>query len=141
MPPRRAGAGLTVKGPVQQHYLPKAAYLRFFEVPHRPGFVWMYQRQKEPILVSSERVAKERHLYSFTAEGGVLSTEMETHLQRIEDAARPILERLINAPGDVTISSDEEVTLALFASFQSHRTPGSRRAMAHLATKFRYSRA
>ncbi len=130
---------MTQKVPVQQHYLPKAAYLKFFESPHRPGFVWMYRRQQEPVLVSIERAAKERHLYSFTTDDGALSTEMEAYLQRIEDAARPTLEGLINASGDVTISSDEEVTLALFAAFQSHRTPGNRRAMADLAT--RYSKA
>jgi len=95
----------------------------------------MYQRGQDPILVNIDKVAKERHLYSFPTEDGELSTEMEKWFQTLEDASRPILERLNTGPGDVNISADEESVLATFAAFQSQRTPGHRRAVADLMVK------
>ena len=73
--------------PVQHHYLPKNAYLKFFESAEKVGFVWMYQRGEEPIFVDINNAAKERHLYSFTDENGQYNTEFESALAEMERVA------------------------------------------------------
>ncbi len=112
---------------MKQHYLPKAAYLRFFEAPGNPGCLWLYRRGQEPILVSTEKVAKESHLYSFLTQEGELSTEVEGILGKIEDEARPILQQINAGKGDLRITAYEEIALATFAAFQAARLPARQR--------------
>src|SRR5262245_28039715 len=118
--------------PVQHHFLPERAYLKFFQAPNKPGRIWQYQRGGDPVLVNIEKVAKERHLYSFRRQDVTLSTEVETLLQRIEHEAQSLLERLNAGPGDVTLTADEETRLAEFAAVQAVRTPAQRRAVGEM---------
>jgi hypothetical protein len=70
---------------MQQHYLPKRAYLRFFEVPNKLGCIYLYQRQKKIVLASLNNVAKEKHLYSFTDKDGQINSGLEEKLGIVED--------------------------------------------------------
>jgi hypothetical protein len=118
--------------PIQQHYLPKAAYLKFFENPKKPGTVYFYRRSEKPVLVNTEKVARERHLYSFVGEDGKYNFQVEAILKEVEDNARPILEKLNYAPVPISITYDQKLTLACFIAMQAVRTPGFRKALQHL---------
>lgn len=83
--------------------------------------------KQEPTLVSTERVAKESHLYSFLTPEGKLSTEVEGILKKIEDKARPVLQRINAGKGDLSITAYEENALATFAAFQAARLPARQR--------------
>lgn len=114
---------------MQQHYLPKGAYLKFFEIPHKPGSVYFYQREKDVVLASIHNVAKEKHLYSFTDKEGKLNTTLEAKLGEFEDTATPILSKLGEASGSVQISVDEFNALMSFVSLQAVRTPAFRKTI------------
>jgi Protein of unknown function (DUF4238) len=114
---------------MQQHYLPKGAYLKFFEVPHKPGAVYLYQREKDIVLTGIHNVAKEKHLYSFTDMEGKLNTTLEAMLGEFENAATPILTRLGEARASLQISVDEFNTLMSFLSLQAVRTPAFRKTL------------
>src|SRR5262245_13258196 len=116
---------------VQHHYLPKEAHLRFFEDPRRSGFIWMYQRDASPVQVNLEKAARERHLYSFPADG-MLSDQIERDLAVLEEQTLPILSKITQASGEVTITAEEEYLLAGFAAFQATRTPAQRRVVQKL---------
>lgn len=117
---------------VQHHYLPKEAHLRFFEDPRRPGFIWMYQRDSSPVQVNLEKAARERHLYSFATDDGALSDRIERELAALEEQTLPILTKITQAPGNVTITAEEEYVLAWFAACQAMRTPSQRRVVQEL---------
>ena len=108
--------------PVQHHYLPKNAYLKFFESPEKAGFVWMYQRGEEPIFVNTHNVAKERHLYSFTDQNGQYNTDLESALAEMEAVVTRILEKLNRIEGPTIISVQEKADLSLFLAMQVART-------------------
>jgi hypothetical protein len=118
-----------VSDPVQQHYLPKKAYLSFFETLERPGYVWLYQRRKPPVLVNIERVAKERHLYSFVDAAGNYDVEIEQGLATLEGDARPILERFNKSEAPVGITAWEKEIVSWFIAYQAVRTPAQRRVI------------
>ncbi len=112
---------------MQQHYLPKGAYLRFFEVPKRTGCIYLYQRQKEIVLASLNNVAKEKHLYSFTDKDGKLNLDLEKNLGIVEQDAAPVLEKLGRISESLDINVDEFNILLTFISLQAVRTPAFRR--------------
>jgi len=122
--------------PVQHHYLPKNAYLKFFEAPEKPGFVWFYQRGEEPILVNTNNVAKERHLYSFTDENGQYNTDLEAALAEMEVVASKIFEKLNKAEEPILISAQEKSELAYFLAMQVARTPAFRNTLKQQAAEF-----
>lgn len=115
--------------PVQHHFLGKNAYLRFFESPEKEEFVYMYQRGSETIHVNIDKVAKERHLYSFVDKKGERDTVLETGLTEIEEKATPILQKLNEARGPVTLTVQEKVDLSAFFAMQAARTPAFRNAL------------
>lgn len=112
--------------PKQHHYLPKNALLRFFESPEKEGFLWMYQRGKEPIFVHKENIAKEKHLYSFSNKDGSYNTELESALAEMEGIVSPTLEKFNSATKVITITAQEKSELSYFLAMQVVRTPGFR---------------
>ncbi|HED38783.1 MAG TPA: DUF4238 domain-containing protein [Ignavibacteria bacterium] len=122
--------------PVQHHYLPKNAYLKFFESSEKADFVWMHQRNKEPIFVNFHNAAKERHLYSFTDEHGQYNTELESALAEMESVASKIFEKLNRAEGSITISAQEKSELSYFLAMQTARTPAFRDSLKQRAAEF-----
>lgn len=122
--------------PVQQHYLPKSAYLSFFEVPTKPGFIYFYQRGQKTILVNVHNVAKERHLYSFVGEDGSYDFEIENILADLETKSKPILNNLNDSQGSLFITAEEKVILSTFISFQVCRTPAFIKTIQDLVAGF-----
>lgn len=112
--------------PIQQHYLPKSAYLRFFEHPQRPGFIYFYRRGKAPTLANIGRIAKERYLYSFIDEKGSYDHTLEEELAKLELATTPILRKLNQASRETFIAASEKHILSEFIAVQFVRTPGFR---------------
>lgn len=122
--------------PVQHHYLPKNAYLKFFQSPEKPEFVWIYQRGEEPIFVNINNVARERHLYSFTDENGQYNTELESALAEMEAVASKIFKKLNKAGEPILISAQEKSELAYFLAMQVARTPAFRDSLKQQAAEF-----
>lgn len=112
--------------PKQHHYLPKNALLRFFESKEKSGFLWMYQRGKDPVFVDKNNLAKEKHLYSFANEDGSYNTELETAFGEMESVVSPILEKLNNATSQIKVKAQEKEELAYFLAMQATRTPAFR---------------
>jgi len=121
---------------MQHHYLPKNAYLKFFQSPNKPEFVWMYQRRKEPIFVNIDNTAKERHLYSFMDENGQYNTELESTLAEMEMVTSKIFKKLNKVEGPIFISAQEKSELAYFLAMQITRTPAFRDSLKQQATEF-----
>ncbi len=122
--------------PVQHHYLPKNAYLKFFESSEEADFVCMYQRNKKPIFVNFHNVAKERHPYSFTDEHGQYNTELESALAEMEGVASKIFEKLNRTEGPITISAQEKSKVSYFLAMQVARTPAFRDSLKRQAAEF-----
>lgn len=112
--------------PVQHHYLPQNAYLKFFKSDEKEDSVWMYQRNQETILASINNVAKERHLYSFKEKDGKYNTGLESVLAEMEGIASKILSKLNNAEESIIITLQEKSELSYFFSVQFARTPAYR---------------
>lgn len=123
--------------PVQHHYLPKNAYLKFFQSPEKSEFVWMYQREEDTIFVNINNAAKERHLYSFIDEKGQYNTELESALAEMEAIASKIFEKINKAEGPILISAQEKSELAYFLAMQVVRTPAFRGSLKQQAAEFR----
>jgi hypothetical protein len=112
--------------PVQHHYLPKEAYLKFFESPDKEDFVWLYQRNEKTILVNTKNVAKERHLYSFTDESGKHDTQLESALAEMEEVVSKILTKINNSDIPIVLTVQEKMDLSYFLAMQVARTPAFR---------------
>jgi len=112
--------------PVQHHYLPKHAYLKFFESPQKEDFIWMYQRGQEAILVNIENAARERHLYSFIDENKKYNSQLESALAEMENVASLVLKKLNDAASQTILTSQEKADLAYFLAMQFARTPAFR---------------
>ncbi|MEN9340274.1 MAG: hypothetical protein RIQ62_1586, partial [Bacteroidota bacterium] len=121
--------------PIQHHYLPKNAYLKYFETSEKPGFVWFYQRREEPILVSTSNLAKERHLYSFIDERGEQNTDLETAFTEMEVVVSGTIEKLNMSDGSILISAQEKSELAYFLAMQFVRTPAFRNTLERQAAE------
>ena len=122
--------------PIRHHFLPKHAFLRFFESYENESFIWMYQRGKEPILVNTDKIAKEKHLYSFVDESGKYNPELEKIFAEMESVASTVLEKLNSAIGPISISMQEKFDLAYFISMQFARTPAFRDSLKKQAAEF-----
>lgn len=122
--------------PVQHHYLPKSAYLKFFESAEKADFVWMYQRSQKPICVNIDNVAKERHLYSFTEESGSYNTQLESALAEMEQVASVVMNKLNKTSGPITITVQEKVDFAYFLAMQVARTPAFRDSLKKQSAEF-----
>lgn len=117
---------------IQSHYLPKGAYLSFFENAEKKGCLYLYRRGVAPILIGSKKAARERNLYSFRDKDGRLDSDIERFLERIESEARPILEKLNTATESFDVPAEEWVRAAKFIAFQYVRTPAYRRHLQNI---------
>ena len=122
--------------PKQHHYLPRGPYLNFFEVPDNPGQVYLYQRSKDTVLVSTQNAAKQKHLYSFVDKDGNVNASIEAELARIESSTKPILDRLNKADATFEITAKEKGMLFTFLSLLAVRTPAFRQLLQELIARF-----
>jgi hypothetical protein len=111
-------------GSIQTHYLPRKAYLSFFESADPVGSIFMYQRGQAPICTSTKKAGRERDLYCFTDDEGNFNSEMEKTLERVEADAYPILLSLNEAQEDFDLTAEEWLRVSVFVGTQLVRTPG-----------------
>src|SRR4051812_24540194 len=104
------------------HFVPQA-YLRGFEDPFKPGFIWVHaRRDPKPRSASIVDVAQSRDFYDAETEALLASAT--------EAPANPILAKLRTGE---TPSDRERVTLAVYLATMIKRVPRNRtrgRAMA-----------
>ena len=93
----------------QQHLNPRAR-LRQWEIPGRPG--WMYFLDLHPTHRQSKRLAAIR---SATVARGLWSEATELRLKRIEDEAKPALDKLL-AHQETSVSASEREALSRYIS-------------------------
>ena len=109
---------------IQTHYLPRKAYLSFFETAGPHANIYMYQRNEAPVCLSTGKAGRERDLYCFTDKAGNYNSDIEKLFERIESAAYPILCRLNTAARDFDLTATEWAQVSEFMAAQLVRTPG-----------------
>ena len=108
---------------IQTHYLPRRAYLSFFECPDAKGKIFMYQRGQPPLCLNIQKAGREGNLYCFSDNDGNFHTEIEALLERVESLAHPILSRLNVADADFELTLQEWGRVCEFIAAQIVRTP------------------
>ena len=103
------------------HFVPQA-YLRGFEDPEKPGFVWVHSRRADkPAAASIDRVAQARRFYDPAIEAMLANA--------VEGPANPLIAQLRTG---TPLAPDDRATLALYIATMMKRVPRSRaRAFEH----------
>lgn len=102
-----------------QHYVPQFL-LRNFGDPKKHRLC-VFDKQNERIFVSNVRnVACESRFYDFDLYGETVT--LEPSLSKIEDAAKPLLNRVLSDDSLSTLSAEERAHLSIFFSIQLTRT-------------------
>ena len=97
------------------HFVPQA-YLRCFENPSRPGFIWLHsKRDPMPRQASIEQAAQSRGYYS--------STDEEALATFVEAPANPLLAKLRRLE---RLSEDERLVVAYYIATMIKRVPRQR---------------
>ena len=114
--------------PKRQHFLPRAAHLRFFCIRGTEQ-LYLYRRDQSSKRVSIANVANRRYFYSFE-QNGRLNHEFETRLfAAIDGELAPVFMKLNTVGADaefVSLTSDEIEALVRFIAYQFVRTPAFR---------------
>ena len=63
--------------PIRHHFLPIAAYLRFFTMEARPDSLFLYRRGEDTKIVGIRDVGVEKSLYSLETQPGQFTNELE----------------------------------------------------------------
>jgi hypothetical protein len=100
------------------HYVPRR-YLRNFECPDRPGFVWQYDRQsREARQVAIEKAAQSPNFYPAGDERLLAGA--------IEGPANPVIKKLLQR---TAITADERRAIAVYTATMLMRVPATRRKL------------
>jgi hypothetical protein len=104
---------------VGQHFVPQR-YLRNFEIPERPGFVWMHDNATgEARQVAIGQAAQSKNFYGDDATQKMLNNE-------IERPANPVIAKLLRAEA---ITPEERWSLAYYVGSMMMRVPATRKKM------------
>ena len=103
-----------------QHYVHRAYLQAFVDPDGRDEYLWLYTPQKHPFRQRPERVAKRNYFYC-QIDKEERSFEAEHILQKLEDAALPIL-RKVNGREFVP-SDDDRITFAGYTALAFARVP------------------
>ena len=98
------------------HYVPQA-YLRHFQIPDRPGFIWLFdKRGGEPHIASIDKIIQSHNYYS---------PETEAALSRnVEKQGNQAMERLLQGE---PLNSSERDDLSFYMAVMLMRGPYRRR--------------
>lgn len=108
--------------PKNQHIVPNF-YLDGFT--DSEGHLFAYEKEKNKFIepyVNPDKFLREMHFYSWKNADGSWNYELEKHLSMIENAAKPIFEKLTNDL-DAQLTEYETESLLAFFSFLYVRTP------------------
>jgi hypothetical protein len=112
----------------RQHYLPEF-YLKRFA---RQGLLWVYDRELDTFRRQPpNKTAVERHRYSFVDDTGKRNTSVESHLERFESRAAPVINKMEQRLG---LHWQERAVLAWFVGQLHFRVP----AFDHMTVRTRH---
>jgi len=101
---------------VGQHYVPQA-YLRHFQIPDRPGFFWLFDKQGgEPHIASITKVVQSHDYYSLETEAALA--------RNVEKQGNQAMERLLQGK---QLNSSERDDLSFYIAVMLMRGPYRRR--------------
>lgn len=117
----------------RDHYVPQFL-LRNFQIPGKPGLVYLYRRNKPPREMSIRKVAQEEDYYDIKSDDPSMNKDMiDKLLFMSEDTAAPILNKLRTASLQ-DLSNEDIVNLSWFVGLLACRTPGVRETIASINT-------
>jgi hypothetical protein len=103
------------------HFVPQR-YLRNFENPSRPGFIWLHDKRGGPArLAPIKQVAQAKRFYSAQTEDSLA--------RHVETPANVVIRKLT---GDTVITSAERLQLAYYMAVMLKRVPARRRRSAEM---------
>lgn len=109
----------------RDHFIPQF-YLRHFEIPNRPKYIYSYKHGLKPKARAIKGLACADNYYTLTGDDLLVSPAMpDEFLSMSEDAAAPILKKLLDVPS-LSLSEGEKIILSLFIAHLSLRTPVAR---------------
>ena len=115
--------------PKGHHFIPRL-HLQHFVGEDPPGQVWSYDKQtRRTWSAVPQETAVQTHFYSVEQPDGTMNTSLEEALSKIEGAAAPVYQRLVER----AIPEDQErMDFAHFTGVMIVRTPAMRRMMAEI---------
>jgi hypothetical protein len=130
--PKKVSTSGKDTSPRKHHYLPKKAYLQFFEPSGKKGQIYLYdKRRKTQVLTSVDNVGCERDLYKGSNDQGLPDHYAEKELfRRIDSGLIPLISKLnarlpvVCIEPTIILYNGEVKDLAMFTSMQMMRTPG-----------------
>lgn len=124
------------QSPKSHHHTPEF-YLKYFASPST-GQVWNYDKVNGCVWPASpDETGCANHLYSVTAEDGTRITDIEDTMSKIETAAAPLFNTLIEGGN---FSDSQRYDVANFFALAFVRTNSFRRMYAELYGEFRMLR-
>ena len=105
--------------PKVQHYVPQFL-LRNFGSGKKDRICVFDKLTGEVFITRARNVAAESRFYDFAFEGEAFT--IEPSLQKLEDFAKPIIERLLKADDLGVLSDDDRAALSIFLAIQFTRT-------------------
>jgi hypothetical protein len=118
MPAEVKGRGTVTR--MGRHYVPQR-YLRNFEVPERPGFIWLHDKQsRKSHLAPIAKVAQSKNYYS---------PDVEEALRQVEGLANAVIAKLLT---NESVSVVERFSLTLYIATMIKRVPYRRRKFMEL---------
>src|SRR5437867_5378241 len=109
----------------KDHYVPQF-YLRNFQIPSQPQWVFWYQRGRKATPKAIESRAQLRDFEKLSVEaGGLKHDSVSKRLKEIENNVAPVIAKLI-ACEDLQLSAKEWSEICLFVSHLISRGPSGR---------------
>jgi hypothetical protein len=116
--------------PKGHHFIPRL-HLEHFAGNDPQGQVWTYDAQTGRVWSAiPEETAVQTHFYSAENPDGTMNTSLEEALSKVEGAAAPTYERLLQ--GVIPEVSQERMDFAYFIGLMYVRTPAMRRMVAEI---------
>ncbi|GJE56954.1 DUF4238 domain-containing protein [Methylobacterium thuringiense] len=112
--------------PARQHTVPKMLQKRFVD---RDGLLWFHDKRRPAQGVRRAQpkdLFVEGHVYTIEDEAGGRSAAVESLLGRVEDAAEPIVEMIVDRTRrrlPLDLSADDRAIILLFVHYQMRRSP------------------
>ncbi|HBB86922.1 MAG TPA: hypothetical protein DC047_04850 [Blastocatellia bacterium] len=115
----------------RDHYVPQF-YLRNFQIPTKPGHVYLYKRSVPPKPQSIRQVAQDDNYYDINLDDPEVDKRgVDKLLQMSERSAAPVISKLITG-SLVDLSNEDFFHLTWFTSLLGSRTPAVRETLASI---------
>src|SRR5216684_2818590 len=113
------------------HYVPQF-YLRNFAISGKPGHVYSYKRNENPVAKAIRSLASGEGYYTIQrADAIVTPTAIDEVYQTVEDKAAPIIHRLVSCL-EFDLQNEDKNYLSNFVASLAFRTPWARQTAKNL---------